>query len=119
MAHLLQLSKCAMGLPPFSLRTDVGAVLTLARYAPILFQTILSGQKLQGPFIDVRTTYIVLLISCVLASSQIQCLHLNIVDALLCVHAPVAPLLLATLHYCYLGWFACHIEWLAYIHIIM
>ncbi|KAG5190190.1 amine oxidase [Tribonema minus] len=50
MAYLLRLSEATMGLPPFALRADVGAALTLAPYAPALLRTIASGPALQGPF---------------------------------------------------------------------
>ncbi|CAM9829278.1 unnamed protein product [Chrysoparadoxa australica] len=53
MDYLLSLSECTMGLPPFGLRTDVGAVVTLARYARVLLKTLPVGQQLQGPFGDV------------------------------------------------------------------
>lgn len=43
--HLLDLSECTMGLPPFSLRTGPGAVITLAKFLPTLFKVIKAGPR--------------------------------------------------------------------------
>lgn len=43
--HLLDLSECTMGLPPFSLRTGPGAVITLATFLPTLFKVIKAGPR--------------------------------------------------------------------------
>nr|ATQ36031.1 prolycopene isomerase-like3 [Sargassum fusiforme] len=51
--HLLDLSECTMGLPPFSLRTGPGAVITLATFLPTLFKVIKAGPSLQDPFTNV------------------------------------------------------------------
>jgi hypothetical protein len=47
MAYLLKLSECTMGLPPFALRVDAGALITLSGYLPALFQSLLVGPTLQ------------------------------------------------------------------------
>lgn len=44
-AHLLKLSECTMGLPPFSLRTDPGAVVTMAPFLSTLFKVIRAGPR--------------------------------------------------------------------------
>nr|ATQ36029.1 prolycopene isomerase-like3 [Punctaria latifolia] len=51
--HLLELSECTMGLPPFSLRTGPGAVVTMAQFLPTLVKVIKAGPSLQDPFTDV------------------------------------------------------------------
>lgn len=43
--HMLNLSECAMGLPPFCLRTDPGVVLTLARFFPTLIKVLKAGPR--------------------------------------------------------------------------
>lgn len=43
--HLLELSECTMGLPPFALRTGPGAVVTLARFLPTLVKVIKAGPR--------------------------------------------------------------------------
>ncbi|CAM9504794.1 unnamed protein product [Ectocarpus sp. 12 AP-2014] len=51
--HLLELSECTMGLPPFSLRTGPGAVVTMAQFLPTLVKVAKAGPSLQDPFTDV------------------------------------------------------------------
>nr|ATQ36026.1 prolycopene isomerase-like3 [Scytosiphon lomentaria] len=51
--YLLELSECTMGLPPFSLRTGPGAVVTMAQFLPTLVKVAKVGQSLQDPFTDV------------------------------------------------------------------
>ncbi|CAN0402643.1 unnamed protein product, partial [Ectocarpus fasciculatus] len=41
--HLLELSECTMGLPPFSLRTGPGAVVTMAQFLPTLVKVAKAG----------------------------------------------------------------------------
>nr|ATQ36030.1 prolycopene isomerase-like3 [Desmarestia viridis] len=51
--YLLELSECTMGLPPFSLRTGPGAIVTMAQFLPVLVKVIKAGPSLQDPFTDV------------------------------------------------------------------
>lgn len=43
--HLLELSECTMGLPPFSLRTGPGAVVTMAQFLPTLVKVAKAGPR--------------------------------------------------------------------------
>lgn len=43
--YLLELSECTMGLPPFSLRTGPGAVVTMAQFLPTLVKVVKAGPR--------------------------------------------------------------------------
>ncbi|OKH35701.1 hypothetical protein NIES2119_19585 [[Phormidium ambiguum] IAM M-71] len=47
---MVSLGKAAIALPPAALRYDLGAVLTVGKFAPSLLQNAANVIKLTGPF---------------------------------------------------------------------